>query len=86
MIADLDVKAALLLPFTSSFVVTDRRFGGSYRKGLFSSEQFQFPLANIASVGVGTGHRKAGLLLWIHSGPVRAGAARNVAVHRSGRS
>lgn len=61
VIADLEVKAALLLPFTSSFVVTDRRFGGSFRKGMFTSEQFQFPLGNIASVSVGTGIGKLAL-------------------------
>ena len=65
VIADLEVKAALLMPFRSSFIVTDRRFGGNYRRGLFSSEQFQFPLANIASVGVGTGIGKAPLFFGV---------------------
>ena len=54
VIATLEVRASLVFPHTTSFAVTDRRFGGDYRTGMFSSEQFQFPLTNIASVGVGT--------------------------------
>ena len=63
VVASLEVKASLLFPFKSAFVVTDRRFGGNYRKGMFSSDQFQFPLNNVASVGVGTGVAK-GALIW----------------------
>ena len=54
VIATLDVRASLVFPHTTSFAVTDRRIGGDYRTGMFSSQQFQFPLTNIASVGVGT--------------------------------
>lgn len=70
VIAGLEVKAALLMPFRRSFIVTDRRFGGNYRRGLFSSEQFQYPLANIASVGVGTGIGKAALFFGVIGGLV----------------
>ena len=63
VIATLEVKASLVFPHTTSFTVTDRRFGGDYRTGMFSSEQFQFPLNNIASVGVGTSVSKALFIL-----------------------
>lgn len=63
VIATLEVRASLVFPHMTSFAVTDRRFGGDHRTGMFSSEQFQFPLTNIASVGVGTRVSKAPFIL-----------------------
>ena len=63
VIATLVVKASLVFPHKTSFAVTDRRIGGDYRTGMFSSAQFQFPLNNIASVAVGTSVSKTLFLL-----------------------
>ena len=54
-VASLGVKASLVQFGTSQFVLTNRRFAGIYFTGLFNSEEFQYPLTNIASAGITKG-------------------------------
>ncbi|MCE2456847.1 MAG: hypothetical protein J4G14_03430 [Dehalococcoidia bacterium] len=50
-----ELKTSLIFPMKNTFVLTNRRCGGRYQTGMFSSDEFQYPLNNIASVGVSTG-------------------------------
>ena len=56
IVAGLEVKYSLMLPnLTSTFAVTNRRFLGHYRTGWFGTDQFDYPLTNVASVSMSTG-------------------------------
>ena len=56
IVASLEMRNSVALPFLkSAFAVTNRRIVGYYRTGMFGTDQFQFPLTNVASVSVSTG-------------------------------
>lgn len=82
VVAGVELKTSLIFPLKNTFVLTNRRCGGRYQTGIFSTDEFQYPLGNIASVAVSSGISIGMILLGLILGAIGLGLLFNGEVVR----